>query len=184
MCTVCNTCFEVYRCKYGMVMLTNVSRSPHVEMNCPINMRIVSQCRRCQGWSVDGVKDQLTIIGLKLLGLMKLMNHRRHISSDIAHQSASERWWSKWNHSGLSILTRMWLTFSNSKTTNLSTFAEPLGNCTTKTMRKMCHWWKQQTKTSFLNYLCASMFIHRSINYSKQSKICFRTRYRPLEHNL
>ena len=49
MCVVCNICFEVEKCKYGMVMVTNVSRSPHVEITCPINMLLVPGCRRCQG---------------------------------------------------------------------------------------------------------------------------------------
>ena len=66
MCIVCNTCFEVWKCKYGMTVVTNVSRSPKVEVNCPINMSIVSQCRRCKGWYAVNVNVQSVVLMAKL----------------------------------------------------------------------------------------------------------------------
>jgi len=73
MCVVCNACFEVWKCRNAMVMVTNVSRSPKVEVNCPINMSIVSQCRRCQGWNALFVVRMNGVIAVAEMKMMTFL---------------------------------------------------------------------------------------------------------------
>ena len=117
MCVVCNTCFEVWKCRNAMVMVTNVSRSPKVEVNCPINMSIVSQCRRCQGWiwpeltSLDAQTSvnpaQIVPIHLEhtLQSVEEFAKNRFALLVSWSTWTKLMRWWANWliNHSKPSI---------------------------------------------------------------------------------